>query len=369
MIPQEEYMEKIARRNLEFFLEQGYATAGHNGPHGHKDTPVRNTAHYLVIYSYLYKKYGEEKFAQVCQLFFSYLRECQEKTKSGAIQCMITDRFDRLNGLIGQGWVIESLIYYYETFKVDEALRVAKKIYDSQQYQWDKHLWHRIDLDGTDLGIDVTSNHNVWFAACSYKLAEYLNAPEIDEEIQDFLTKGQHIILNTYSNGLMVHRVVCKDPQFKKGRWKRIVRQVLTPVKFLNPRKLDSHYMENAYHIFDIYGFLLLKEKYGHLPIFNSDSFLHAVALSKDVRKLEKLNKTTDIKTANAYYYTYNSPTFEWPYVAKALGFYDEGVAKELYANQERLTYNPSMDDFSLNNPDIETWNARTYEIIRYLDL
>ena len=55
MIEQEIYMRKIADMHYDRFLSQGYATAGHNGPHGHIDTPVRNTSHYLVIYNYLYK--------------------------------------------------------------------------------------------------------------------------------------------------------------------------------------------------------------------------------------------------------------------------------------------------------------------------
>ena len=100
---QEEYLKYIADKNLDVFLRQGYATAGHNGPHGHPDTPARNTAHYLVIYSYLYKKTGVDKYKKICDIFASYLYDIQAQSKSGAVKCMETDRFDHLNGLIGQG--------------------------------------------------------------------------------------------------------------------------------------------------------------------------------------------------------------------------------------------------------------------------
>lgn len=368
MIPQEEYMEKVARKNLDRFLEQGYATAGHNGPHGHLDTPVRNTAHYLIIYSYLYKKYGEKPFASVCKLFFEYLKKCQQESKSGAIQCMITDRFDHLNGLIGQGWVIEALIYYYETFKDEEALQLAKKIFDVQQYDWDKHLWHRIELDGLDIGIDVTSNHNVWFAGCSYKLAEYCDAPEIDKVIRDFLTEGQHIILNTYSNGLMVHPVVCDDPQFEKGKWKRVVRDILSPLKPLNPRKLDKHYMEYAYHIYDMYGYSLLKTKYGNLPLYSSEDYQKATQFAANTEELHRLNRTDNPMKTNVYFYAYNTPAFEWPFVAKMNGFYVEEAQNRFWEVQEMLMFDRDSGQMSRNNPDIETWNARTYEIIKFLE-
>lgn len=368
MLPQENYMEKVARMNLERFIEQGYATAGHNGPHGHMDTPVRNTAHYLIIYSYLYKKYKEEQFAKVCKSFFDYLKDCQKQSKSGAIQCMITDRFDHINGLIGQGWVIEALIYYYETFKVEEALIIAKKIFDSQQYKWDKHLWHRIELDGSDIGIDTTSNHNVWFAGCSYKLAKYCNAPEIDAIIRDFLTKGQKVVLNTYSSGLMNHLVACNDPLLKAGRWKRTVRKLLTPLKVLNPRKLDSHYIEYAYHIFDMYGYSMLKSEYGDLPIFNGDDFKKASEFTMNVKRLLKLNHADCAEKTNVYFFPYNTPAFEWPYVAKVNGFYDKNIDEQLWDVQNALMYDNGSEMMSRNNPDIETWNARTYEIIKYIE-
>ena len=69
MIQQEIYMKRIADMNYEQFLHQGYATAGHNGPHGHIDTPVRNTSHYLIIYSYLFKITKENKYMEICKVF------------------------------------------------------------------------------------------------------------------------------------------------------------------------------------------------------------------------------------------------------------------------------------------------------------
>lgn len=367
MIPQEEYMETIARRNYPKFLEQGYATAGHNGPHGHLDTPVRNTAHYLIIYSYLYKKYREEKFSVICNVFFKYLSEQQKKSKSGAIQCMITDKFDKLNGLIGQGWVIEALIYYYETFGNADALDVARSIFYSQKYDWSKHLWHRIELDGSDIGIDITSNHNVWFAGCSYKLAEYCGDPKIDETISDFLIKGEDVILNVYKTGLLVHTVECDDPMLNKGKWKEVIRTLCFPLKCVAPRKFDAKYINYGYHIFDIYGFTILKEKYGDFPIFNNEKYKKSLYYLQDITTLLKRNKVYSSRS-NVFFFPYNNPAFEWPYVAYKNGIFDENVLHQLWDIQMKLMYNPETDDMSRMNPDIETWNARTYEIIRFLE-
>lgn len=368
MLPQEEYMEKIARKNFDKFYEQGFATAGHNGPHGHLDTPVRNTSHYLIIYCYLYKKYNEERFRAIANKFFSYLKKMQEQSRSGAMHCMITDRFDHLNGLIGQGWVIEALIYFYETFGNIEALEVGKKIFFSQEYNWKKHLWHRIELDGSDIGIDITSNHNVWFAGCSYKLAEYCNNTEINDIIEDFLTEGEHIILGTYKNGLMVHTVRIDDPILKQTGWKNYIYALLQPIKSLWPRKFDLHYIDYGYHIFDLYGYAMLKQKYGKLNLFNGNDYSKAKDLGKDITKILELNKVNKEQEMNKFFLPYNNPSFEWPFVAKANNFYSEKIVEELWQIQISKMYDESTDQMTRNNPDIDTWNARTYEIIRFLE-
>lgn len=368
MLQQEIYMEQIARRNFTKFFEQGYATAGHNGPHGHTDTPVRNTAHYLVIYSYLYKKYKEPQFLEICDKFVRFLTAMQAKTESGAIQCMTSDLFDHMNGLIGQAWVIEALIYYYEVTGSSTALNLAKKIYDVPKYNKIKHLWERVELDGTNIGIDPTSNHQVWFAACSYKLADYCQSIEIDDTIRDFLTFGQSIILNTHTDGLLKHSVNINDPIIKAKNRKRFVKKLLFPLRPFFPRKLNLKYMEYGYHIFDLYGYAILHAKYSDLPLYRSKELESAIRYAQDLDKLNVLNNSSDIRKTNVYFYKYNSPAFEWPFIASEFGFYNEEKVEQLYNNQVRLNYDKDTGDFSSNNPDIETWNARTYEIIRYID-
>lgn len=370
---QEEYLRYVAEENYNTFLRQGFATAGHNGPHGHPDTPVRNTAHYLVIYSYLYKKTKEEKYKEICDVFAAYLYEMQAQSKSGAIKCMETDRFDHLNGLIGQGWVIEGLLYYYDVFRVKKALEIATAIYQAQKYDRGLHLWHRIELDGTDIGIDPTYNHQVWFAACASKLLDYGAVASLDEEIRDFLTAGAARDFRVYRDGLLYHYVNAKTERIKKEKMKKAIKICLTPVKSISPKKFDYKYMERAYHIFDLYGFCILMERYSDLPIFSSPSYKRAVEYAQDIKKV---NEWCGVYTAiekgdmfNIFSYSYNSPAFEYPYVAAINGFGDEKEFETLYDIQVKLMYVKHTNMFSRNNYDIETWNARTYEMVRYLDM
>ena len=371
MIEQEKYMRSVADLNYDMFFSQGYATAGHNGPHGHEDTPVRNTGHYLVIYSYLYKQTGDLKYLAICKKFADYIIKVQQSSKSGAMHCMVSDKFDHLNGLIGQGWTIEALLAYYDVCKDSCLLETAKKIFYSQRYDWDLHLWHRIELDGTDIDIDPTYNHHVWFAACSYCLAELCNDLEIDRMIRDFLTKGAERDFCVHKDGVLCHHVRANRPVMKASHRKTLIKKILTPVRFLNPKKLDPKFMEYAYHIFDFYGFCILKNKYGNLPLFNSADYKKAEARAKDVMYLIKHNGVGAYKKRgnpfNPYGFSYNAFAFEYPYVAKVCGWNNQKVAEEVLAIQKELLLDEQTGLYTKNQPDIETWNAKTYEIIRSL--
>lgn len=372
MIQQEKYMRMVADLNYEKFYEQGFATAGHNGPHGHVDTPVRNTSHYLIIYTYLYKKLRDEKYLKICRRFADYLCECQSMSKSGAIKCMESDLFDHLNGLIGQGWVIEALIYYYEVSHDEQCLEAAKRIFFAQEYDWKLHLWHRIELNGDDIGIDPTYNHHVWFAACSYKLNDYCEDNRVDEMIRDFLTNGVTRDFRVHNDGVLFHHVCVYNKIMRKTHFKNFVKLLLTPLQWVNPKKLDPKYMEYAYHIFDLYGFCILKERYLDLPFFDGKKYHMAEKCAHNVEYLNEKNGVYKYLEEgipfNAYGYSYNSFAFEYPYVAKNCGFENSKVFESLFEMQKKLMWDDKDKMFTKNQPDIETWNARCYEIIRFLE-
>ena len=366
----EEYLEYIAEGNYARFKEIGYAVPGHNGPHGHIDTPVRNTAHYLIIYAYLYKKTKNNKYKEICDMFLDYLFEKQKESSSGAIKCMENSSFDHLNGLIGQAWVIEALIYYYETFGNEKCLSVAEDIFNSQKYNYDLHVWERVELDGTNIGVDNAYNHQVWFAACSYKLADYLKKNEIDQVIRDFLINGTKRDFRIYADGTLRHQVAISSKSMRKEGIKRMVKICLTPLKRKNPRRYDYKYIERAYHIFDMYGFSILKEKYHELPLFHSKKYKLALDKALNIVEYNRDNNAVSKESSiNVYSYSYNSPAFEYSFLAQMNNAYDEKMDSLAFRTQKMVMLDEKNGLFSRNNPDIETWNARTYEVVRYLDL
>ena len=116
------FIKEIADKNYESIYNNGHANAGVNGPYRFVDTPVRNSGHWLIITSYLWKITREERYKELAFHLANYIVDEQKKTSSGAIECMTGERFDHLNGLIGQAWTIEALVYAYEVFRKKEYL-------------------------------------------------------------------------------------------------------------------------------------------------------------------------------------------------------------------------------------------------------
>lgn len=370
---QQKYMEEVAEKYYERFNNQGYADAGNNGPHGHEDTPVRNTSHFLIIYSYMYKKYKKEKYLEICKKFADYICSESDKTKNGSVQCMVTDKFDHLNGLIGQGWAIEALLYYYDISDESKYLDYACKIFYSQKYDYKLHLWHRIEIDGKDIGIDPTYNHNIWFAACSSKILDYKYDAELKKIIDDLMINGTKRDFRIYKNGLLKHSVKIAPKKSIMIRIKKAIKFILYPVRKLNLRKLDTKYMERAYHVFDMYGFCILEEIFPQYEIFSSIKYKKAKEYALDIKKMNSdYNVFSAIENNNGKFnvfsYSYNSLAFEFPYVSSCIGNENMTIYSELYDIQCKLMYDEKEKNFSRHNPDVVTFDARTYEIIRYLE-
>lgn len=371
---QYEYLKNTADACFDLFDRQGYASSGNNGPYGQLDTPVRNTCHFLIIYSFLYKRLGDARYLELANKLFDYLCVEQSKSVSGAIKCMETNDFDHLNGLIGQAWAIEALVYYYRCAKNQKALDVALSIFNSQKYDFERHLWHRIELDGTDIGYDVTYNHHIWFAACGAELMAVTNDGDIKHILSDFMDNGSQIDFQVHANGMLRHHMKRLSENELLTKTKRFVKNTISCLRWVDPQRFDYWYQEKGYHLFDMYGLCILEEHFPGHPLFSSQKFAKArdYALNIDsVNKSLGIDKVNPVHSSflNIYGYPYNSPAFEFPYIAAHFGKNDSTLFDSLYKIQEYLMWDSASGDFTLNNPDIATFHARTYEIIRYLDL
>lgn len=374
------FIKEVADKNYNYIYKNGHATAGVNGPYRFVDTPVRNSGHWLIIASYLWKVTREEKYKKLAFCMAEYLVSEQKKTVSGAIECMTGERFDHLNGLIGQAWTIESLVYAYEVFNRSDYLDTAVEIFFSQSFDESSCLWERLEINGENIGFDYTLNHQVWFACAGLMILDNLENDRIHREVYRFLERLDERYFDVYSNGLIKHYGTMKNPQIRPLSFqiKRVIKDWFVPLRRKDPNRFDSKVLEKGYHLFELYGYAVIHQYYPDYALFKKEKFSKALRYGLD---LKTLNRIFNIKPVldgaddgltrmNKFAYAYNSPAFEYPLIEYSFtGCIDESAANELLRIQKKLTYNDLTGKLDRFNYDPETLTARMYECIRLCDL
>lgn len=366
-----ELLENVANLNYDYILSNGHAEAGCNGPHGHKDTPVRNSAHLLIVYLFLVKHGLGQHYLKAANILINYLLDRVDSSESGAIQCMDSDKFDHINGLIGQAWVIEALVYAYKMNNDERLLKAALKLFRTQKYNYQTHLWERIEVDGRNIGYDPTYNHQFWFAASGILIGTIYSDAEIKREIDDFMEYSSKRDFVLDKNSRLKHRISFDEKRAPVSKQiKKFIRKIAEPIRMININKYDENLFENAYHLFDIYGFAIIYENKPEYKLFETEKFRKAVRYALDIDNLNRqcgymmYVKSKRRCPFNKFFYTYNSPAFEFPYVDLIFGRNDPDRYRELLKNQYFVT----GENLDKNNPDIPTFRARSYELVRFLD-
>ena len=371
------FLKNIADKNYIKFKDMNFCPAGKNGPYQFKDTPVRNTAHWSIIYSYLWKKTNENKYKELAFVFLEYLLSEQKKSASGAIQCMEGKEYDKLNGLIGQAWVIEALIYAAKVYNIEKFYDVAIEIFNSQIFDENEGIWYRTDLDGTKLGFDYTTNHQVWFAASGLMILDYKFNKEIACKIDEFLNIINDKHFDIYSDGLIKHYLKLKRPPIhsKYYYFKQNIKNLIYPLKKFDPNRFDKKSQEIGYHLFELYGYGIVKQYRPEYKLYDKICFQKAVNYGLNIDKLnKKMNVYNFFRNPKAklnfYTYGYNSPAFEYPYIEYIFkGKCTKQISDKLLDIQEKITLNNLTGMLERNTNDAETLTARCYELVRLLDI
>lgn len=357
-----ELIKNIADNNLQIVQDNGSIKAGCNGPYNHKDTAIRNTAHWIVTYSVLYKLYKDERYFNLIIELADYLLEESNYGKCNAIICQKDDSKVFTNGLIGQAWAIEGLVYAYKTTNKNIYIEKAKELFFVQEFDLDKFIWKIVD-DEDESKYDYVYNHQLWFAASGSMICDVCFDEKIDDEIRKFLSNFARNFA-VQPSGLIFHLINCETSTIANIKFK--IKAILTDLG-ISSRWKELKYLEEGYHLFDLYGFALLKKQYGNEPIFKSKQLNKSIRYATNKRTIEKLGINEQI--FNKYSYGYNSPAFEFPFVDKML---NSSMCIEEYSKildrQINITFDQNEKMFSKNNNDKYTLTARVYELARYFE-
>lgn len=364
------YLEFIKEITDKFILDIGdtnFAPAGNNGPYEEDDLPPRNTAHWLVTLGVLYKHYGDIKYKNVAEKFAKYLL-CENKygeKKLVKIRNMDnpTPQSDHTNGIIGIAWVIEGLIAAAKLLDDERYYKRAVELFKAEVFDEKLHMWKIVDINDKCIAIDYVYNHQLWFAAAGGMILDYKYDKDIDKQIISFLSYWKkHLIFQP--SGLLFHQINFKFTP--AAIIKKKIKAICCDLGITKSLK-KQRVLEKGYQLFDLYGFALLYKRYNACDIYSSKQFKKAMLYATNPVNLKKLYITD--KDFNKYAFVYNSPAFEYPFVAKTIyGNVDNNLMDDLMETQIRFCYSYETKRFDKNNPDPRTLTARIYELARLYD-
>lgn len=290
-----------SRAALSIQLPDGSFPPGWNGPHHDPQTPVRNTAHWLITLLKAYEISNEPRFKDAAWRAASYLTAEQVRPMGATFFCRTNPRKDFCNGLIGQAWAIEALVVAAEKLEVEQYQTVARDVFELHPFDEQASLWRRVNVDGSYNSFDLVFNHQLMFAVAGAMLTDGGGSDgAIGSQVRQFLDRVQVSHLRTTRSGRITH--LLPPPLPRVGISARI-HSIARPLFLLRP---DPHMadIEMGYQAFNLYLFSLLSRHIPDHPLWQSSKFRSALRFANSAEFAQEVEN-------NRYAYPYNPTGFE----------------------------------------------------------
>jgi hypothetical protein len=328
---------------------KGHMPAGNNGPHYALETPVRNTAHWLIAYIVADQlEILPNSYKNIITYLRNWLINDNPHYKNGWYVMRQKGFMDWSNGVIGPSWVLEALIRLNKYYNDDEAYQRVNEIYSKHAFCQNGRAWKRYDTVNRRYGLDSTLDHQAWFAASAVECGNINDTQKFLDRCYD---KGMRIRID----GRISHL-------FYTNTAKNYINRIQFKIaEIRQPKTIND--IETAYQIYTIFPFARI---YKYLPehkLFKTEKFKKAL----DFCTYENLKKTKN----STYGYSYNAPGFELPLVhsifSPHMPITTEEVLKIFY---EQLEYTKckSNELHTRNTKDPYTLSARIYELALFLE-
>jgi hypothetical protein len=331
----------------------GAMPAGHNGPYHDPETPVRATAHWLILYLKAFELSGAPTFRTAAQEAARYLLADDHRPARATFWHRSSTTKDRCNGLIGQAWTIEALAIAAPKLEMEELATLAREVFDLHPFDDTTTLWTRVEIDGTILGIDQTFNHQLWFAAA----ASLLDHPPARERARRFLDRVPTHMTQT-SSGVIAHPLASRG--LRRTAWQWITR-LRSPRHSLNNRR-SLPLKAVGYHAFNLYALAMMRGVYPDHPLWRTALIDRALAYAQSPSFADALDR-------NPYGYPYNPPGLELPFVFESFARGTRSLQEAWLKRQLERCLDPETALMSRGTEDPATHSARLYEATRLPDL
>ena len=327
----------------------GSFAPGHNGPYQDPETPVRNTAHWLLTLLRAHELRGDARFADAAARAAAYLASPAARPHGATFLCRTNPNKDFCNGVIGQAWVIEALAAASAQLGDLRWRELAAKVFLLHPFDVAAGIWRRRHIDGRIGEFDTTFNHQFWFAAAGALLDDDPHGV-IGSRVLRFLARAGEAHFRVARSGRILHRFAAP---------------VGSPARTV-PESADAMVRkEIAYHAFNLYAFALLRQRIASHAIWASAALRAALDFVASDEFLAGLDD-------NRFAYPYNPVGFE---VAFALQVFAPAarhpersdrwwVERQLARRDARLQHGTAAPA-----EDRVTGAARLYEATRLADV
>jgi len=339
---------------LELQRDDGSMPPGWNGPYHQQETPVRNTAHWLITFLKAYEITEDRKYKDAAKKCVEYLLSNEARPMNATFWHRKAEKKDKCNGLIGQAWTIEALSIAEEKLGLKECKEIAEEIFFLHPFNEKCGLWKRVDIDGKILDFDYVFNHQLWFAAS----ASMIENREIDDSINVFMDKLTENI-RTDETGL-IHHFLLPDCNTKTK-----IYSFLINVYLLKKGKKFNQILQEGYQAFNLYALALLKKKFPFHSFWDTNLFtssLNHITLQSYYKYLEN----------NRYGSPYNPAGFENAFAIHVFSdkFEEsESLISEWASWQIKKHFDFEEKMIKKNTEDPVTLSARIYEATRLPDI
>ena len=201
---QTEIIRSLGKKLIDEYVASGHVESGINGPYDDSETEVRNLAHLMVIASIEYLKYGKNEYLPLISKMANEVMAMREP--SGVYNMRLKEGKDQCNGVIGHAWLIEGLIYAYKVTKDRRYLEECDRIASMHEFQPRLGLWGCPLKGNGDEAIDVTLNHQLWYAYALFELNRYLKKEEYKIQCRLFLD-CLYKNFKVNANGRVAHQI------------------------------------------------------------------------------------------------------------------------------------------------------------------
>ena len=353
-------IESSAAAAVALQAPDGAMPPGHNGPYHDPETPVRNTGHWLITFLKAHNISGQKRFLEATRRAAAYLCSDEARPMGATFWHRKNPEWDFCNGLIGQAWTIEALAIAARSLSDEACQRLAEEVFLLHPFDERLGLWRRVNVDGSYLSLDMTFNHQLWFAATGALLL-----PAEDERVEQRVMRFMDRLSDNmalYSTGLIRHPLTIGNPiEGQIRRVKHFVRRLMRE-RFPGAGWDKMYHKAIGYHAFNLYALALLKQRLPEHPFWQSVQMGKALAYIETDEFIKGLER-------NKYGYPYNPPGFEVGFALEVFGNDGQAEQEQWLSEQFRRCYDFESHMMSRGTEDPTTHAARLYEATRLPDL